>query len=446
MRNNSGYNIVELDYSSNLVNKGIATASDTVTFNADNFKFNLQRFNDPIVLTMKEDGLYADDSKLELMSTGDKTKPCSYYNLGGASYVVKENIQIDHPIWVSGETTIDVESGATLSKDITVKAEDHVICVRRGATLTLDGEGTISYVSEINSTAPVGCGVKLTPHTETTGERTTLIVNGNLTIEGPNYGIAGNGGRHNTAITINGGTIRSTTDDLDSAGIYHSQNGTLTINGGTITGLTSGIEIRAGSLTVTGGKITSSADEFGFNSNGGGATTKGAGVAVVQHTSKLNITVDISGGELSGAVALVASNPQNNGSFSETVGTVNINITGGSFTSTSTNTERKITTKKITYSGKELTQYVLIGKNAMFNADGRLDISISNAKIDGDLATITDNRGMDAVAQPRTSSNSKPNWIQRRLRTWRSRSTTLITGSLKVTLRTAILRWRKRGS
>ena len=384
---NSDYTIVELGYSTNLVKADLAHKGDDVTFS-----FDLQRFNAPIEIAKKSDGLYAGDTKLKLKTTNDASKPCEYYELDGASYIIKESIELDHPIWVSGTTNINIAAGATLSKDNSVKYEDHVIAVKRGAILTLDGAGTISYTGELNGIISAGCGVKMTVHTEPSGDCATLIVNGNLTIEGPSYGIAGNGGRHDTAITINGGNVRSTSNDKDSAGIYNSQDGSLTINGGIVTGYTSGIEIRSGSLTVTGGTVRSVAEDYSFSSNSGGAATKGAGVSVAQHTSKKNITVNISGGNIYGPIALAVVNPENNGAFSNSVGTVSVTITGGNFKTTGTDAERKIIEEAINYNNKDLTQYTFVGRNAIFNADGRVDISISNATIEGNIATLIEGR------------------------------------------------------
>ncbi|MCD8159629.1 MAG: hypothetical protein LUE61_00250 [Clostridiales bacterium] len=75
---------------------------------------------------------------------------------------------------------------------------------------------------------------------------------------------------------------------------------TTTISGGTITGSSTGIEIRAGSLTVTGGTIIGNGSPNDFEFNGSGTTVIGAGIGVSQHTTNQEIEVTISGGEISG--------------------------------------------------------------------------------------------------------------------------------------------------
>lgn len=135
----------------------------------------------------------------------------------------------------------------------------------------------------------------------------------------------------NTKITINGGKITS----KNASGIYHPQmNGVLAITGGEISGKDTGVEIRAGELKITGGKISSASDvEYSVTANGSGSTISGAAVAVSQHTTKLPLKVEISGGEFSGPVAFSEQNPQQNGA--EALAQITTSITNGSFVATS---------------------------------------------------------------------------------------------------------------
>ena len=99
----------------------------------------------------------------------------------------------------------------------------------------------------------------------------------------------------------------------------------MNVSGGTITGAT-GIEMRSGTLNVTGGTITATASEVSVTPNGNGSTTQGAAVAIAQHTTKNPITVNISGGALSGKAAINEADPQNNG---DTTKTIAVSVTGG---------------------------------------------------------------------------------------------------------------------
>ena len=128
-----------------------------------------------------------------------------------------------------------------------------------------------------------------------TGKLTSLIIDG-ATIESANkIAISGNGTHHNTAITINSGTIKG-----GGYGIYHPQIGTLTVNGGTISGGKTGIEMRSGMLNISGGEISGNGDPFEAFANGSGATVQGAAIAISQHSTDKDINVTISGGTFTG--------------------------------------------------------------------------------------------------------------------------------------------------
>ena len=86
----------------------------------------------------------------------------------------------------------------------------------------------------------------------------------------------------------------------------------MTVNGGEIEGATA-IEMRAGKLVVNSGTMIGNGDPFESDPNGNGATTLGAAVAAVQHTTKLDLSVEINGGTLQGARAFYQANLQNNG-------------------------------------------------------------------------------------------------------------------------------------
>lgn len=110
--------------------------------------------------------------------------------------------------------------------------------------------------------------------------------------------------------------------------IYSAGYAKWNIYGGKITGST-GMEIRAGELNMTGGSLTGTATPTTVTPNGNGGTSDGAGLAIAQHTTKLPVIVNISDGTISGYSALYESNPQNNDSNS--IAKVQIAVTGGNF-------------------------------------------------------------------------------------------------------------------
>lgn len=182
------------------------------------------------------------------------------------------------------------------------------------------------------------------------GKNAEFTMNGGAAKGVLGSGISGNGNETNgtpdyapTIININGGEITGA-----DTGIYHPQIGTLNINGGSISGA-SGIEMRAGTLNVTGGTITATAGSVTVSENGNGPTTAGAAIAVSQHTTKHEITVNVNGGVLTGAAAINEANPENN-SEADT-DKIDINVNGGNLTGEI----KKASSADLTISGGKLT-------------------------------------------------------------------------------------------
>ena len=232
-----------------------------------------------------------------------------------------DGIEIDKAITLdlNGKTIEKADNGWTTDSSV-----DYLLAVKRGGDLTIKdsaGSGKIDA-------GELACGVKMTIKGEDeNGNVAALTVNGGM-IQGKDYGIAGNGTRHGTEITINGGTI--TAAESTGTAIYHPQDGSLTVNGGEIKSANTAIEIRSGTLTVTGGTITGGSGTAESTANGGGTTTSNAAVAIAQHTTKKPITVNITGGTLSGGAALYESDP-NNIYTDVSIAKPAIEVTGGTF-------------------------------------------------------------------------------------------------------------------
>ncbi len=123
--------------------------------------------------------------------------------------------------------------------------------------------------------------------------------------------------------------LNNVTQTTEGTGMYLAGYTDTTITGGSITGGNTGIEIRAGELTVNGATVVGNGVPTKVTPNDNGSTTNGAGIAVAQHTTKLPIKVTINSGDISGYSALYQSNPQNNGA--ESVEKVSVAVNGGTF-------------------------------------------------------------------------------------------------------------------
>ncbi len=227
----------------------------------------------------------------------------------GETVQLLRNVTLTKGVDVSKQLRLDLAGHTIRDGEVWTEAtSDYLVAVKRGGDLTIDdSKGTGAIIAGQKT---VACGVKMTvKDEEPTGDPAKLTVNGG-TIQGYYYGIAGNGSRHNTEITINSGLVQD--GGNGGTAIYHPQDGTLTVTGGTIQSTNTAIEIRSGSLNVTDGKITGGKGTPAVTDNGSGTTTRNAGIAIAQHTTKKPITVNITGGTITGGAAVYESNPQGN--------------------------------------------------------------------------------------------------------------------------------------
>ena len=175
--------------------------------------------------------------------------------------------------------------------------------------LSQDKVATLELGSGLSVISHTYAPVFLVPQSKTDNNvlNAVLVTKADITSKCNYAAIQGNGNSHGTSITINGGKISG-----ELTAIYHPQYGEMTVNGGEIEGATA-IEMRAGKLVVNSGTMIGNGDPFESDPNGNGATTLGAAVAAVQHTTKLDLSVEINGGTLQGARAFYQANLQNNG-------------------------------------------------------------------------------------------------------------------------------------
>lgn len=148
----------------------------------------------------------------------------------------------------------------------------------------------------------------------------------------------------NTAvININKDAILNT-----HTGLVNSSDSTVNFKG-TINSTNSGIEMRAGKLNIDGGKINVSYNGLKVAPNGSGSTTFGAAIAISQHTTKLPIEVNISGGQFNAHTPFNEANPQNNDA--DSISKIKLSITGGTFNSASEESVKSETKTKFITGG-----------------------------------------------------------------------------------------------
>ena len=177
-------------------------------------------------------------------------------------------------------------------------------------------------------------------------DNSKVTINGG-TIESGWYAIAGNGsGVQTTTITINGGTLVSTSDYA----IYHPQFGTLTINDGAVVyGAAGAIAMKRGNLVVNGGTMTSKG--IGDTGNWGDGTGNLGKAALNFCEPYGDVAAIIKGGTITaeGDAVLIDAQPTEGK-------TVTLAISGGTYSS-------------------DVSQYCVEGFTATPNADGTYGIS-----------------------------------------------------------------------
>ena len=277
-------------------------------------------------------------------------------------------------------TTSSVEFQTYQPRTLESPYYNKVVEVSNGGTLTLDAGTVLRDLPNGDDNETYGAiGVSIMGAGEESAP-TTLMVNEGTRIETGSAAIMGNGTKHNTVININGGELTGT----DGYAIYHPQSGELNITGGRLTGGETGIEIRAGKLNLSGDAvITAKGIPTTTTPNGSGTTTVGAGIAVTQHTTKLPLEVNISGGTISGYTALYQSNPENNDE--EAQAKVKLNVTGGTF---------------MTANGGTLAVYS--ENKTGFISGGRFSSDPSAYVVDGKIAVAED--GMYGIQDKNTDT------------------------------------------
>ena len=108
-------------------------------------------------------------------------------------------------------------------------------------------------------------------------------------------------------INLDGVTINTGDEAIYAAG-YAKWN----VKNCTFNAENAAIEVRAGDMTIDGGVYTAMASEFKCEANGNGSTTQGAALAIMQHTTKLPISVYVKNGVFHSAAAVAEKNIQKN--------------------------------------------------------------------------------------------------------------------------------------
>lgn len=238
------------------------------------------------------------------------------------------------------------------NKSIKVDLNGHVLtssapygvmfCAKNGHKISIDGtkEGS-KLVGTLMITAGTDGHIEINGGTYESELYCPIYINGAVSTDASTLSVT-------NAVIKSVGTAAAS--DAGCA-VYLAGYSTSTFTGCTITAPVTGIEIRAGKLTLSDCEVTGGKGEVTAEANGNGTTVTNAAVAISQHNTHKAIEVIINGGKFEATAAVYQCNVQNNPeevqkkvstaiNSGEFIGTVvraataektNLSVSGGSF-------------------------------------------------------------------------------------------------------------------
>ena len=201
--------------------------------------------------------------------------------------------KIASSVYVNGSASTTPYNSFSLDQSAVIEAHYGIILYQNGTDKTKGYGSTINIAGTVKGNVWVMGNIK----------EGDSVINVTGTVDAT--------GKSDVGIALNG---KATVNVKNGATVKSEKNGTGT-----------GIEVRAGTLNVTGGTIEGTGT-YSFAANDNGTSSTGVGIAVAQHTTQNDINVNISDGEIKGTKALALANPQMN-----TEGELSVAVTGGQF-------------------------------------------------------------------------------------------------------------------
>ena len=195
-----------------------------------------------------------------------------------------------------------------------------MFCAKNGNKITIDGtvEGS-KLVGTLMITSGTDGHIEVNGGTYESNQYCPIYVNGAVSSE-------------NSTVTVKNAIIKATNISSDQdmgCGVYLAGYSTSAFENCTITAPITGIEIRAGKLTLNNCDVTGGNGEVTADANGNGTTVTNAALAISQHTTKKPIDVTIDGGTFNGTAAVYQTDVQGTGSAN-----VKIAVKSGTFNGT----------------------------------------------------------------------------------------------------------------
>lgn len=382
------------------------------------------------VVGMEYRGGVTDDEAVapvaQVGDTGYATLEAAFTNAVDGNIVkLLKNTTTTQLITVAGgkHLTLDL-NGNTVSSDLstTIKVSNGYLTVKNGKVVangeafrlvgnnkpaTWETESTpaeLTIASDVEVESATDCSIYIY------GKGAKADIAGQLTSKGSYATIQGQG-------TINDKQNNSGTEIIIREGakviseksnaIYHPEVGSVTVEQGSyIEGVSSAIEMRRGTLTINGGVLRATSDEFSCMTNTmptSGSTTEGVAVAIAPHGAVGEIgkelKVNITGGTFEGIYGLYQEDPDNR---TKQGVSIDMSVTGGNFASVKKYQKDSVTYGSAVYSGEcksfisggyftdDPTAYCVTGKTGVSSGNSTYPWTVGTIEVKDENEIKTD--------------------------------------------------------
>ena len=254
-----------------------------------------------------------------------------------------------------------------------------MFCAKNGNTITIIGTTAGSkLVGTLMVTAETDGHIVINGGTYENAKYCPIYINGAVSTE-------------NSTLTVKDATITALPGDSNQdngVAVYLAGYSTSAFTNTTITAPVTGLEIRAGKLTLTDCDVTGGNGEVVTKANGNGNTVLNAAVAISQHNTKKDIDVTITGGTYTATAAVYQTNVQGTGSEN-----VKASITSGTFKGTvSAETNNTVAVSGGTFSSKVPANCCAEGYTPVQNSDGTYGVELANYVVVGGIKGFEDTK------------------------------------------------------
>ena len=303
----------------------------------EDYEFSFDNKLNPVVVNVENATVSVDTSAIEVDGVA-----CDSFDTAWAKAVASNGtITINKAVEATG-TNYALENG----ENVTIKLNNGSLTIVNtktivitDGTLVFDGNGTVTgakqYVAQINGkgSVVVAKGVTLSGPkwaAITTGATATganVIIHG--TLEGLYYGFSSNGTSVGNVFVCDG-TLKSTADEGEEPlGAYLAGDGEYTFTNATVETAGTGIELRAGTLNIKGGTITSTCTQDAtMHAGGNGSCAVATGISVTQHSTKKKLDVNVEDVVVKAKAVIFEGNPS---SYPTATEDTTINVVSGTF-------------------------------------------------------------------------------------------------------------------